>query len=56
VTDPNSEKNEMLVMWIGSAAIVLLLLAAMGINMLISHNTSTGSTETSSQSSTVPPK
>jgi hypothetical protein len=54
--DPNSEKNEMLVMWIGSAAIVLLLLAAMGINMLISHNTSTGSTETSSQSSTVPPK
>jgi flagellar basal body-associated protein FliL len=54
--DPNTEKNEMRVMWIGSAAIVLLLLAAMGINMLISHNTSTGSTETSSQSSTAPPK
>ena len=31
MTDPNSKKNEMLVMWIGSAAIVLLLLAAMGI-------------------------
>jgi flagellar basal body-associated protein FliL len=56
MTDPNSKKNEMLVMWIGSAAIVLLLLAAMGINMLITHNTSTGSTDTSSQSSTVPPK
>jgi hypothetical protein len=55
MTDPNSEKNEMRVMWIGSAAIVLLLLAAMGINMLMTHNTSTGSTDTSSQSST-PPK
>jgi hypothetical protein len=54
--DPNTEKNEMRVMWLGSAAIVLLILAAMGINMLISHNTSTGSTETSSQSSTVQPK
>jgi hypothetical protein len=53
--DPNTEKNEMRVMWIGSAAIVLLILAAMGANMLIAHSTST-STETSSQSSTVPPK
>jgi hypothetical protein len=54
--DPNTEKNEMRVMWIGTAAIVLLLLGAMGINMLISHNTSTGSTEPSSQSAAVPPK
>ena len=54
--DPNTEKNEMRVMWIGSAAIVLLILGAMGINMLLSHNTSAGSTETSSQSGTVPPK
>jgi hypothetical protein len=54
--DPTTEKNEMRVMWIGSAAIVLLILGAMGINMLVSHNTSAGSTETSSQSGTVPPK
>jgi hypothetical protein len=56
MTDPNTEKNEMRVMWISSAAIVLLILAAMGINMLIAHSTSTGSTETISQSSTAPPK
>jgi hypothetical protein len=54
--DPNTEKSEMRWMWIGSAAIVLLILGAMGINMLISRDTSTGSTETSSQSGTVPPK
>ena len=55
-TDPDTEKNEMRVMWIGSAAIVLLILAAMGINMLIAHNTGAGSVEKSSQSATVPPK
>jgi hypothetical protein len=50
-SDPNTEKSVMRVMWIGSIAIVLLLLAAMGINMLITHDTGTGSsTETSSQS------
>ena len=27
-TDPDTDKNEMRVMWIGSAAIVLLILAA----------------------------
>ena len=52
----NTEKSEMRVMWIGSAAIVLLILAAMGINMLIAHGTSATSTETSNQSVTVPPK
>jgi hypothetical protein len=56
MTDPNTEKNEMRVMWIGSAAIVLLILAAMGINMLIAHDTSAGSTEKSNQSATVPAK
>jgi hypothetical protein len=56
MSDPNTEKNEMRVMWIGSAAIVLLILAAMGINMLIAHGTSTGSAQTSSQSAAVPPK
>jgi flagellar basal body-associated protein FliL len=54
--DPNTEKSEMRVMWIGSVAIVLLLLAAMGINMLITHDTSASSTESSNQSGTVPPK
>jgi hypothetical protein len=54
--DPNTEKNEMRVMWIASAAIVLLILAAMGINMLITHGTSATSTETSNQLVTVPPK
>jgi hypothetical protein len=55
-TDPDTDKNEMRVMWIGSAAIVLLILVAMGINMLIAHNTGAGSVETGSQSATVPPK
>ena len=54
--DPNTEKNEMRVMWIGSVAIVLLILAAMGINMLIAHDTNAGFAETSSQSGTVQPK
>jgi hypothetical protein len=54
--DQSTEKSEMRVMWIGSAAIVLLLLGAMGINMLVTHSVGTGSAETSSQSGTVPPK
>jgi hypothetical protein len=50
-SDPNTEKSEMRVMWISSIVIVLLLLAAMGINMLITHDTGAGSsTEASSQS------
>jgi hypothetical protein len=54
--DPNTEKSEMRVMWIGSIVIVLLLLGAMGINMLMTHDTGAGSTQTSSQSSAVSPK
>ena len=54
--DPNTEKNEMRVMWIGSVAIVLLILAAMGINMLITRDTNAGSAETSNQLGTVQPK
>jgi hypothetical protein len=54
--DPNTEKSEMCVMWIGSIVIVLLLLGAMGINMLITHGTGTSSTETSFQSGTLQPK
>jgi hypothetical protein len=54
--DPNSEKSEMRVMWIGTIAIVLLLLGAMGINMLMTHNTATGSVQSSVQPGTVSPK
>jgi hypothetical protein len=55
-SDPTNEKDEMRVMWIGSIAIVLLLLGAMGINMLVTHNTSTGTVETTGQSGTVSPR
>ncbi len=60
MTSPEEEKErgEMRIMWIGTAAIVLLLLAAMGFNMLITHNTNTGSSEktTGSLSSAAPTK
>jgi hypothetical protein len=52
--DPNTEKSEMRVMWIGSLAIVLVLLGATGINMLMAHNTSTGTVETTGQSDASP--
>jgi hypothetical protein len=54
--DPNTEKSEMRVMWIGTLAIVLLLLGAMGINMLMTHDTSTGSVQSSVQPGTGSPK
>ena len=53
--DPNNEKNDMRMMWIASAVIVALILGAMGVNMLIAHDT-TGSVQTSGQSGAVPPK
>jgi hypothetical protein len=56
MTGPQDEKNEMRMMWIGSAAIVLLILAAMGINMLIAHGGGSSTQATSSLSDTVPPK
>jgi hypothetical protein len=58
MTSPQDEKNDVRLMWIGSAAIVLLILAAMGFNMLITHDTNAGSSTetTSSQSGTAPPK
>jgi hypothetical protein len=52
--DPNTEKSEMRVMWIGSLAIVLLLVGSMGINMLMTHNTSIGTVETTGQSGAAP--
>jgi hypothetical protein len=58
MTSPQDDKNEMRMMWIGSAAILFLILAAMGINMLIAHDTNGGSsTETTgSLSGAAPPK
>ncbi len=56
MANPDDPHVDPIEMWIGSAAIVLLILAGMGINMLISHNTSTGLTATSSQSAAVPPE
>ena len=53
--NPNSEKNEMRLMWMGSAAIVLLLLGAMGVNMLMTHSASTGSPDASTQSGSTSP-
>ena len=53
--DPNSEKNDMRVMWIASAVIAVLILGAMGINMLVHHDTSAATPETT-QSPTESPK
>ena len=55
MTDQNNDKREMRMMWIASAAIALLILGAMGINMLIHHETSAATSETS-QLPTEPPK
>jgi flagellar basal body-associated protein FliL len=51
-------KREMRVMWIFSAAIVLLILGAMGANMMWGSHTYTGepATDISSQSRAVPPR
>jgi hypothetical protein len=38
MTTPEEEKRDMRIMWIGSAVILLLILGAMGINMLIAHD------------------
>jgi hypothetical protein len=55
--DSNKEKGEMRIMWIASAAIVLLILVAMGINMMITHDTSPGaSTEPTDHAAVLPPK
>jgi hypothetical protein len=56
MTSPQDEKNEMRVMWIGSAVIVLLILAAMGVNMLITHGGGSATQTTSSLPGTALPK
>jgi hypothetical protein len=49
-------KREMRVMWIFSAAIVLLILGGMGANMLWGHQTPANApSDISSQSRTAPP-
>jgi hypothetical protein len=53
--DQNDDKREMRMMWIASAAVLLLILGAMGINVLIHHGTSAATVETT-QSPTEPPK
>ena len=54
--DRNDDKREMRMMWITSAAVVLVILGAMGINMLIHHGTSAATPEASSQPTTALPK
>jgi flagellar basal body-associated protein FliL len=53
--DQNDNKREMRMMWIFSAAVVLLILGAIGINMLVHHGTSAAPAETT-QAATEPPK
>jgi hypothetical protein len=54
--DPNKEKSEMRIMWIASAAIVLLILVAMGFNMMITHDTSAGSSAETTSHAALPQK
>jgi hypothetical protein len=54
--DQNGNKREMRMMWIFSVAVVLLILGAMGINMLVHHDTNAATVEGSGQSSTELPK
>jgi hypothetical protein len=50
-------RREMRAMWIFSAAVVLLILGAMGANMIWGHHpASSTATDMSSQSRTAPPK
>jgi ribosomal protein L20 len=55
MSDQNDDKREMRIMWIASAAIAVLILGAMGINMLVHHETSAAPAETT-QSPAAPPK
>jgi len=50
MTDQNNDKSEMRMMWIASAAVVLVILAAMGINLLVHHDTNAATPETTQSS------
>jgi flagellar basal body-associated protein FliL len=47
MTDQNDDKREMRMMWIAAAVVVLVILAGMGINMLVHHDTNAATPETS---------
>ena len=47
MTDQNNDKSEMRMMWIFSVVIVVAILAAMGINVLVHHDTNAATPETS---------
>ena len=54
--DVRRNKNEQRAMWIFSGAIVLLILGAMGANMMFHKEQPAGGTDISSQSRTSPDK
>ncbi|HTS39167.1 MAG TPA: hypothetical protein VMH84_01320 [Xanthobacteraceae bacterium] len=53
--DVEAEAKSMRAMWIASAAIVVLIVGAMGINMLVHKDTSAGTVETGIKSEQAPP-
>jgi hypothetical protein len=53
--DGNDDKREMRMMWIASVGIAVLILGAMGINVLVHRDTSAAVPETT-QSTTESPK
>jgi hypothetical protein len=56
MANPNDPHTDPIEKWIVIAAIVLLILAALGIDMLIRHNLSAVSKETSGRAAAVQPK
>jgi len=52
--DVEAETKSMRAMWIASAAIVVLIVGAMGINMLIHHDTNAGTVDTGISSQKAP--
>ncbi len=49
--EEESARNETKMMWIAVGVIVLIIVGGMGINMLVHHDTSASTVETSSPSS-----
>ena len=47
-SDDEANRNETIYMWIAVGVIVLILVGGMGINMLVHHETSAETVETSS--------
>jgi hypothetical protein len=50
MTNQNDDKREMRMMWIAAAVVVLVILGAMGVNMLVHHDTNAATPETSQSS------